>query len=196
MSGKKMTVEEVMEVVEQDRNFYETSGGGVTFSGGEPLLQFRFLRELLKESKNRGFHTAVETAGNVEWQAFEEIVELTDLFLYDIKVLDRKKHIQATGSNNDRCLSNLQQLVRRKANICVRIPVIEHVNDSQEDMQQIADYLSACSHNIPVELLPFHKMGAEKYKGLGIPYRAENTQVPSETKMEKLRKVFPTIVHK
>lgn len=190
MTGKKMFVKEVVDEAEKDRAFYDNSGGGVTFSGGEPLLQKNFIKELLAESKKRGLHTAVETAGNVLWETFEEILPLVDLFLYDVKVMDPDKHKAVTGSDNKRCLDNLKKLTQKGANINIRVPVIPGVNDTEGEMQEIVELIIATSRSIPVELLPFHRMGEGKYISLGLEYKAKAYEAPTEEKLKKLRQVF------
>lgn len=190
MAGEKISVKEVVDEVEKDRAFYENSGGGVTFSGGEPLVQKEFLKELLAESKRRGLHTAVETAGNVPWEAFEEITPFTDLFLYDVKVMDSKKHKAATGSANKRCIGNLKKLAEKGANIHIRIPVISRVNDTQEDMHEIVEFVKTTGRSIPMELLPFHRMGEGKYASLDLEYKAKEYEAPTDEKLQKLKQVF------
>ncbi len=163
--GSQMSVSEIMAEVIKDKDFYEASGGGVTFSGGECMLQIDFLCELLKKCKQKGIHTAVDTAGCVPWESFEKILPYTDLFLYDVKLMDKEKHKQYVGADNTLILENLKRLSKSGKIIIVRIPVIGRVNDNDEEIQAIADFLS--SLNIEkVELLPYHAMGEHKYEAL------------------------------
>lgn len=187
-TGKCMGVKEIIDEVEKDKAFYQRSGGGVTFSGGEPLFQKEFLSTLLQESKARGLHTAVETAGNVPWEAFEAILPYTDLFLYDLKVMDAEKHKEVTGASNVKCLANLKKLIALKSNIWIRVPVITGVNDQEECMEAIRGFVA--DDEIPIELLPFHRMGTGKYKALGLVYQAETLAVPSTQKMEQLNQII------
>jgi pyruvate formate lyase activating enzyme len=172
LRGKSMTVGEVMAEVEKDRAFYEKSGGGVTFSGGEPLLQADFLCALLRESKLQGINTAVDTAGNAAWEIFESIMPYADLWLYDFKILDNAKHKEATGVYNDRILENLRTLIDAGANVHVRIPVIPSVNDGEAEMKSMAEFLEKLGHAGSVEYLPFHQMAGGKYESLGMTYQA------------------------
>ena len=188
LRGKTMSVEEVMADVEKDRAYYEKSGGGVTFSGGEPLCQADFLGALLRESKTRGLHTAVDTAGNVPWEIFEQIMPFVDLWLYDLKILDNSKHKKATGVENNTILENLKMLTNAGKNVHIRIPVIPSVNDNETEMENIAEFLAKLRFTGSVELLPFHQMAGGKYESLGMPYRAEDMQnLPRENLLEFYR---------
>ena len=165
--GKEYTPEEVLEEVVKDKTFYENSGGGVTFSGGECMLQVEFLQELLKKCKEKGIHTAVDTAGHVPFASFEKILPYTDLFLYDIKVLDNRIHREYVGVGNELILENLKKLFQAGVKIWIRIPVIPGVNDSPEEMQKIKQFLGSCGTPEKIELLPYHAMGEHKYRALG-----------------------------
>ena len=163
--GKDYTVDEVFEEIIKDKAFYDNSGGGVTFSGGECMLQLDFLREILEKCKSAGIHTAVDTAGNVPWKSFEKILPFTDLFLYDIKAFGAELHRKGTGVSNELILENLKNLSGR-ADIIVRIPVIGGYNDNDEEIRQIADFLKQIKI-IKAKLLPYHAMGEHKYTALG-----------------------------
>ena len=165
--GKEYTPDEVLEEVVKDKTFYENSGGGVTFSGGECMLQVEFLQELLKKCKEKGIHTAVDTAGHVPFACFEKILPYTDLFLYDIKLFDSQKHKLYVGVGNERILENLKKLFQAGVKIWIRIPVIPGVNDSPEEMQKIKQFLGSCGTPEKIELLPYHAMGEYKYQALG-----------------------------
>ena len=186
--GKEYTTEEVMKEILKDKALYEASGGGVTFSGGECMLQIDFLEEILKECKKNGLHTAVDTAGHVPFSYFERILPYTDLFLYDIKCLDSEKHEKFTGVKNERILENLEGLLKGGAAVWIRIPVIPGVNDENEEMQGIKALLDSFEKPEKVELLPYHAMGEHKYGALG--REAEVFSVPSKERMEALRHVF------
>lgn len=188
--GKQMTVADVLKVIEADQGYYQFSEGGVTFSGGEPLLQKDFLITLLRACRARGIHTAVDTAGNIPWEALEDIRALVDLFLFDVKAFDEEIHRKATGVGNQRIHSNLKRLAEAGSAIWVRIPVIPGVNDSDEEIYQIAALLAPL-HSIQwVELLPFHTLGSEKYASLGLPYPAAGTIQPSKAEMTRIQAVF------
>ena len=190
--GKEMTVSEVMEKVTRDLPFYKISKGGVTFSGGEPLEQADFLRALLIECKKQNIHTAVDTAGNVSWEEFEKIIQYTDLFLYDIKCMDNEKHKQATGAENIRILENLRliQSAGFQNEIWIRIPIIPGINDNEEEAKKVVNFIREFKGISKIDLLPFHKMGKEKYESLGMEYKAEELLPVSEDVLEKLVQIY------
>jgi len=186
--GKEYTVEEVMREVIKDEAIYESSGGGVTFSGGECMLQIDFLEAVLKACKSRGIHTAVDTAGHLPFDYFERVIPFTDLFLYDVKCFDSEKHEKYTGVGNELILSNLEKLLKTGRDVWVRIPIIPTVNDSEEEMLSIKKYLLSCGYPERVELLPYHALGEHKYAALG--KNAQIFSAPSEDKMAKLKSIF------
>ncbi|MEG0086243.1 MAG: glycyl-radical enzyme activating protein [Niameybacter sp.] len=190
MAGVTMTVEEVMEEVMKDVEFYKTSNGGVTFSGGEALLQIDFLEAVLRACKQNSLHVTIETAGNVKWEHFERILPHVDLFLYDIKMMDSLKHKQYVGADNARCLSNVEQLIKRGKNIIVRVPVIPDINDHDKDIEAITNFVKHINKEIPLELLPFHKMGQTKYESLGLDYEAKHLEAPSQETMQRLNTII------
>ena len=182
--GKEMAPEEILDKVQRDVGYYERSGGGVTFSGGECMLQIDALEELLRRSKEQGLHTAVDTAGHVPYEYFIRILPYTDLFLYDLKCMDPEKNLGYTGVDNGRILSNLKALLRTKAAIWIRIPVIPGINDTEEEMQRVRDFFHANRWPEKIELLPYHKMGEHKYAALG---RATQTfSVPTDEHIRNL----------
>lgn len=177
IAGKEMTVEEIMTEIEKDRVFYEESSGGVTFSGGEPLFQPAFLINLLKKCKENGVNTAIETCGYSSWETLLSVSKYTDLFLFDIKVMDEQSHRKFTGVSNKMILENLKRLSSNHRNILVRIPVVPGVNDSIENINKTAEFVSSLGIK-EVHLLPFHKGGVEKYRRLRRDYKfvVENSQ--------------------
>ncbi len=169
VAGKSMTVSEVAAEIKKDDLFYQNSGGGVTFSGGEPLLQADFLRELLVECQKAGIHCAVETAGNVPWAAFEKILPFTDLFLYDIKVVDETLHKKVTGNDNRRIINNLKKLAKTGVEVWLRTPLIPGINDTPAQSERVTELL-ACLDSIRTHVvLPYHNLGEGKYESLGLP---------------------------
>jgi pyruvate formate lyase activating enzyme len=188
--GKEVTVSDVLKVIEEDQGYYHFSEGGVTFSGGEPLLQKPFLKAILLACRVRGIHTAVDTAGNISWEALDDIRSLVDLFLFDVKAFDEEIHRQATGVGNQLIYNNLKRLSETGSPIWVRFPVIPGVNDSEEEVRQIAAFLGPLQNIQWVELLPFHTLGSEKYASLGLDYPAAGTIPPSKEKMAKLQALF------
>ena len=186
--GKEHTVDEVLKEVLKDKAFYETSGGGVTFSGGECMLQIDFLAEILKKCKENGIHTAVDTAGHIPFESFEKILPYTDLFLYDIKIFDSQKHKQYVGVSNELILENLKKLFERKAKLWIRIPIIPDVNDSIEEIQKIKDFLKTIGTAEKIELLPYHAMGENKYRAIGKEPQIFKT--PDAENMKRLKEIL------
>ena len=186
--GKEYTVNEVMREILKDTAFYDNSGGGVTFSGGECMLQIDFLEDLLKACKQNGIHTAIDTAGHVPYESFERVLPYTDLFLFDVKCYDSDKHKKYTGASNELIFSNLRKLLKTNKTVWVRIPIIPTVNDTEEEMLAIKSFLYSCRAPKKIELLPYHSMGEHKYAALGKATQAFS--IPSEEKMTELKKIF------
>lgn len=174
--GQKYTIDNLMEEILKDKHFYDNSGGGVTFSGGEPLLQYKAVSEIARQCRSRGIHTALETAGHVEWTVFKAIVPYMDLIFYDVKHIDGKLHKAYTGVSNKLILENLQKLSMQFDNIIVRIPIVPNVNNTIDVQRRIYSFLSKSTRVKTVELLPFNKLGAGKYNGLGRVYEMGNTK--------------------
>lgn len=197
LTGKTMTVDEVVAEVLQDRAFYETSKGGVTLSGGEPLLQPQFAFDLLSRCKAEGLHTAIETCGNVRWEDVERVLPITDLIMMDIKQMDSAKHKWATGAPNERILESARRFARTDKPIIFRIPVIPTVNDTIAEVEAIGAFIRELigirddmggdgEATISLELLPFHRLAGDKYRSLDMDYRAKDLTAPSKGKMAEL----------
>jgi pyruvate formate lyase activating enzyme len=168
MSGKVMSVSEIMDSIEKERIFFDQSGGGVTFSGGEPLVHKKILIELLDECGKRGIHRAVDTAGNVSTETILEVAERTDLFLYDLKLMDTHLHKKWINAGNVKILQNLKAIAEADANIIIRIPLIGGVNDTDENIEQSAKFISELAGDKKeVHLLPYHNIAQNKYMKLG-----------------------------
>ena len=188
LCGRMWTVDEVMAEIEKDMPFYESSCGGVTFSGGECMLQADFLKSLLENCCNRGIHTAVDTAGNVPFEAFEQIMPFTDTILYDVKCYTEGLHIEGTGVSNKRILENLQTLSKRfDGDIIIRIPIIPGYNTNESELMKLAEYLKSINCK-SIELLPYHRMGESKYSALEM--ETDIFSVPSAEEMENIEKLF------
>ena len=176
--GKSISVEEAAAKLLEDKIFY-ADGGGITLSGGEPLLQSAFCADLLSRMKKEGLHTAVDTCGHVPWNAFEEVLPFTDLFLYDFKCADSEKHRQFTGQGNERILENLRRLDTTGKPIEIRIPLVPQHNFSQEDLQATGAILKPLKHITAVRLLAYHSLARSKFLAVGHPDTMPN--VPSPT---------------
>lgn len=184
--GKEYTADEVFAEIIKDKPYYDNSGGGVTFSGGECMLQSDFLVEILKKCKEGGIHTAVDTAGHIPFENFEKILPYTDLFLYDLKILDSEKHKKYIGVGNELILGNLRKLFDSVVKIWIRIPIIAGVNDSLEEMQSIKDFLLQYGKPEKIELLPYHAMGENKYAAIG--KEAQQFAAPTDDTLKELKK--------
>ncbi|OGO27003.1 MAG: hypothetical protein A2136_09200 [Chloroflexi bacterium RBG_16_54_11] len=182
--GRCLSVAELMREIERDVPFYDQSGGGVTFSGGEPMFQCEFLRESLYACKERGIHTIVDTSGHAAWGGFESILPLVDLFLYDLKLMDDTKHLKYTSVSNRLILDNLRKLSSTGAHIIVRIPLIPGVNDDRENIEHSANFLSKLPSLDGVELMPYHEIGVAKYASIGKKYRLESNRMPTREEIE------------
>jgi pyruvate formate lyase activating enzyme len=162
--GRRVSTEEIVAEIERDMPFFDQSGGGVTFSGGEPLSQPEFLNEVLELCGERGIHRAVDTCGFADPQILAEVAGRTDLFLYDIKIIDAEVHRKVTGQDNDRILENLRWLCEREHQVEVRIPVIPSMTDDRGNIEAAAEFLCSLATPPAVRLLPFHPTALEKYK--------------------------------
>lgn len=181
LSGKTMSVNQIMEIIEKERIFFDQSGGGVTFSGGEPLLHKEMLIELLGECSKRGIHTAVDTAGNVKTETILEVATRTNLFLYDLKLMDTGLHKQWTNAGNKLILHNLKAIAETGAEIIIRIPLIGGVNDGIENIEQTAKFISGLAGAVKeVHLLPYHNIAKHKYRKLGNEQGFENLKEPGK----------------
>ena len=169
-AGRTRTIKELLETCEADRVFFEESGGGVTLSGGEAMMQHAFAIEMLRRLQEVGIHTAMESTGHVAAPVFERALEHLDYLLMDVKHHDRQEHKRWTGGYNDLPLRNLSRAVSRGIDICVRIPVIPGVNNTLQDARAFAALLRRLRVE-QVQLLPFHQFGERKYALLGRPYR-------------------------
>jgi pyruvate formate lyase activating enzyme len=179
--GREMTLEEVLAEIETDRPFYESSGGGVTLSGGEPLFQPEFVRQLLQTCQERDIHTALDTCGFAPWEKVDSLRRYVDLFLYDLKLVDEDAHRRFTGTSNRLILSNLQRLSELGHAIRLRVPLIPGVNDDPASLEAIARLAAGLPLLQGLDLLPYHSLGADKYARLDKPYPlAEATNYDQE----------------
>jgi len=184
--GELLTVDDVMERVERDAVFYDTSGGGVTFSGGEPLAQPEFLLALLRACGRAGIHRAVDTSGFAAEKVLLTVAEHTDLFLFDVKTLDPARHREVTGVPNEPILAGLRLLCELGARVRVRVPVIPGVNDDDRSQDAIAAFLATLPGLEGVSLLPFHASAQEKHERFGRPWRLNGARPIARARMDEL----------
>lgn len=188
--GWEIGVEELLETLEQDRVFYQDSGGGVTFSGGEPLRQFEFLKEMLGACRDRQLHTVVDTCGFAPESDLLALAPLTGLFLYDLKMMDDVKHRQYTGVSNVRILSNLKALASAHERIWIRVPVIPGINDSEGELEALARFVATLHSVKQVNLLPYHRTGLPKSRRLGRADALADLAPPSDEAMRRAAAIF------
>jgi pyruvate formate lyase activating enzyme len=177
-AGSVMTESRVLDEITQDTIFFDQSGGGVTFSGGEPLMQLEFLVALLDGCRALRIHTAVDTCGAALPQALARVADRADLFLFDLKHLDDARHRRVTGSSNVQILDNLQALAARKANVIVRFPLIPEINDDADHIERLGCYVRSIGLS-RIDVLPYHRAGSGKYPAIGRDYPLAGAELPS-----------------
>lgn len=188
--GREMTVAQVMKEIERDVPFFDQSKGGVTFSGGEPLMQRKFLAELLKICREHEIHTVVDTSGYATWEAIDSIRGYVNLFLYDLKLMDDERHKQYTSVSNKLILENLRRLDEVGAACVVRIPLIPGVNDDEENLRESGKFLAELKNIVVVDLMGYHDIAKAKYEALGQVYRLSETKAPSAEKLQAAAKIL------
>jgi pyruvate formate lyase activating enzyme len=188
--GRWMSVDEVLAEVESDRVFFDTSGGGVTCSGGEPLSQPRFLVDLLRTAKARGLHTCVDTCGWAPRRTLLAVAPLTDLFLYDLKTMDESRHLAYTGLPLAPILANLAALAAVHHNICIRIPIVPGLTDDEAALSRAAERIASMPAVRRVDLLPYHRHGSVKFERLGRQYELTALMPPASERMNEIAALF------
>lgn len=191
--GSDKTISEVLEIIQQDALFYLSSGGGATLGGGEVTAQPEFATNLLMECKRMGIHTAVETCGYVKLESLLMIAQFTDLFLYDIKHIDADQHYELTGVRNERILDNLTELIRRGFTVKIRMPLLRGLNDSEDTIRRTMEFLQSFKSykNFQgIDLLPYHKLGINKYKQLDMKYAINEDLSFKPGALEHIEKVI------
>ena len=190
--GKYYSVPEIISISEKERIFMTQSGGGVTFSGGEPFVQNDFLIEAIKGLKSNGFHTAIDTSGFSLTENFKRAIPYTDLFLFDLKHLDNDRHLALTGIPNGIILDNFRYLMLNAKSVNARVPVIPGYNDSTDHMKAMVDFLLETKTDVleKINLLPYHKIGSSKYKKFNLPYQMEGVDSPAKERMQVLKELF------
>lgn len=190
VSGKEMSVEEVMQEIKKDADYYTNSGGGVTASGGEALMQADFVAELFRQCRSEGIHTCLDTSGYADASAVQKVLPYTDLVYFDMKHVDPAAHKVLTGYSNDLIVKNLKLFVDGGVTVVIRIPVIPGCNDGDDVMTGIAGTVAAISRDVKINLLPYHRYGTGKYKMMDMEYKLEAAEPPAGEKMERLKKIF------
>ena len=189
--GDLMTVHEVWDAVRADKMFYDTSGGGVTVSGGESLLYPQFVKELFELCQSDGIGTCVETCGFVDTHAFLEVIPMTELFLFDLKHMDSAIHKNYTGQFNHQILKNVRVIIESEVDVLFRQPLIPGVNDTVTNIEATAALLKTLGKKaLSLELMPYHRMGQDKYKALNMEYRMEKARIMSYDELEAVKNTY------
>ena len=184
--GSEMTVDEVVDEVVKDMPFYRRSGGGITLTGGEPLVQKDFALAVLKACRKKGVDTAIETCGAVPWENIEAVLPYLDEIMFDIKQIDPQSHAKLTGRDNRLILENAQRIARSGIPLTIRVPVVPGLTDSVENLQGIVDFANELSTVQEIHLLPYHRLGESKYRQLGKAYHLEDLEIPENADVENL----------
>ncbi|WP_414151582.1 glycyl-radical enzyme activating protein [Acetobacterium carbinolicum] len=189
--GTDLTVDQLMKIIRADRKYYDQSGGGVTFSGGDPLIQWEFVRDVLAQCKRLNINTCVESELFCKREILDEIIPYTDLFISDIKHMDSGQHRQITNVGNEIILGNLQHLVSKNMPLVLRIPIVTGYNDSEENIRKTGEFIQNELHNriIQLQLLPFRPLGEDKYESLGISYPMTGTPSNRDLYTDQLTRI-------
>lgn len=188
--GKEMSVEEVFDAVQRDKMFYVTSGGGVTVSGGEPLLQAPFVKELFKLCKGAEINTCVETSGFVSSEQLLSVLPETDTILFDLKHMNAAQHMKYTGQSNELVFTNAKLAVESGVDVLFRIPLIPTVNDTGENIKETADFVKSLMTMPRIQLMPYHRLGDSKYQALGVQNLFHDHQVMDREKLEEVKQAY------
>lgn len=194
--GNRMSVGEVLQEVEKDISIFDESKGGVTFSGGEPLSQPEFLKDLLKACKAKEIHTAIDTSGFAKKSVIESIIPLTDLFLFDIKLVSEDEHKKYTGVSNSIIFKNLDLIVKSNKKVTIRIPLIQNITDTDKNLKLLRETIRKYPEIKRVDILPFHNIAKSKYERFGKNYTLSNAETYDNQKAEQIRDYFQETVEK
>ncbi|MBQ7959647.1 MAG: glycyl-radical enzyme activating protein [Clostridia bacterium] len=187
--GRDVTVEELITEIEKDRIYYQRSGGGVTLSGGESLAQPDFAAAILRACKEKGINTALESTACAKYESIQKLLPYLDLYLMDIKHINSEKHKQFTTQPNELILENAKKLAVDAKKLIIRVPVIPTFNDTTEEIRGIAEFTKSLGTVEELHLLPYHRLGEDKYKGLGRNYELHNIELIPDEKIQELKKV-------
>jgi pyruvate formate lyase activating enzyme len=190
IKGEWRTVDDVLAEIAEDEPFYRNSGGGITLSGGEPLYQAAFAFELLRGARRRAIHSVVDTSGFVDKSTIARTIPLADMILYDVKCFSSSLHKRLTGVDNKLILDNLDYLLRRRAPVVVRIPIIPGRNDQEQEIRAIAEFIALRNSSTPVDLLPYHSYAEQKYECLGRPYPLIGVRPPTSESLQQFAAVL------
>lgn len=189
--GRKIDQESLVQELLRDRQFYSESGGGVTISGGEPLMQFDELMQLLNLLRQEKVHTALDTSGYAEKDKLLQVSELADLFLYDLKLMDGALHKKYTGVDNAPIIENLDALLEAGSKVILRIPLVPGINDTRKEMEMMRDFIAARKARLEeVNLLPYHRIGSSKYERLEMEYSLAEIETPGDEEEERVRRIL------
>jgi pyruvate formate lyase activating enzyme len=187
--GSWQSAEEVMDEIAKDAVFYAESGGGVTFSGGEPLMQAEALCELLELCVGKGYHTAIDTSGHAEPAALKKVMELADLWLFDLKIMNDARHLIYAGVSNELALKNLETLAQAGKEIIIRFPLIPGITDGMDNLKEIARLMKKLDLN-QIDILPYHSIAKDKYRRMGKAFLLEGLKEPEEESINTMMKFF------
>nr|WP_309100416.1 pyruvate formate-lyase-activating protein [Fredinandcohnia onubensis] len=194
--GKEMSVAEIINDIKTYLPFFQASGGGVTVSGGEPLLQLDFLIELFTECKKLGIHTTIDSSGGCFTRApyfmekLEELLPLTDLILLDIKEIDSTKHKELTGLSNEHILDFTQYLSDKNVPVWVRHVLVPTISDNDEDLTKLSEFIKTLTNVKKIEVLPYHKLGIYKWESLGLEYKLKGVEPPTEQRVKNAERIL------
>jgi pyruvate formate lyase activating enzyme len=191
--GKAYTIDEIVAIVQLDKAFYDRSNGGVTLSGGEPTSQTDFSNSILEACKEHGIHTTIETCGACEWEQLAQLLPFTDLIYFDVKHLDPAQHLNFTGAPNEQILANLARLIQLQNDLVIRLPLIPGYNDNDEHLINMATFLKSLKPGLPLELIPYHRLGNEKYARLGQTYPFEGVPPTKPEQLEEREQFLQTL---
>jgi pyruvate formate lyase activating enzyme len=187
--GSWQLAEDIMKEIDKDAVFYEESGGGVTFSGGEPLMQAEALQELLELCREKGYHTTIDTCGHAEPAALHRVMELADLWLFDLKLMDNDKHVEFTSVSNELALKNLETLALAGKNIFIRFPFIPGINDGTDNLEAVAKLMIKLGLK-QIDILPYHAFAKDKYRRIGKTFLLEGVKEPDKEKVDEVINFF------
>jgi pyruvate formate lyase activating enzyme len=188
--GKYYSLDELMQTIKKNQLLYEESGGGITLSGGEPLIQADAAQALLKECRSMNLHTCLDTSGYASEKNLNKLMPYADEILFDLKLIDDKKHRQYTGVSNRSILKNLRLIDQIRPNLRIRIPIIPGINADEQSLEAFLEFLSLLKHRYPIDLLPYHKLGSHKKEQLTLSEAVTTFEEPNSTSISQIQSKF------